>query len=221
MVSCTDDTLWGFGQNVDLQLGFRCVVCACLGRTHARSQIANAASARVFVCFACDSDRADRMFPCELDRFRGIALKQVACGSRQTVVVTRTGAAWVWGWILHDTEQGVLNFSPVAPMKYLEGMATASINNNNNVNNNININAAASTNNNNNACVSAVSAGSTHLVFVLSDGSVQVVGENSENALCAGPVEVKQIRSCRFICVVGIFTLVNLHHCVVIRDVFR
>jgi hypothetical protein len=35
--------------------------------------------------------------------------------------------------------------------------------------------------------INSLAAGSTHLLIILSDGSVQVVGENQDSMICQGP----------------------------------
>ena len=128
VVSLSDDSLWGFGQNVDGQLGFE--------------------------------ERVDRFQPEEIVRFRNVPLAQIACGSRQTSLLTRTGAMHVFGWVLVEG-RGRPEFKHVLPLKYSDKF-------------NMTLGERS---------ISSLHSGSTHTLLCLDDGSVRVVGENIENIL--------------------------------------
>ncbi len=52
----------------------------------------------------------------KLERLRGFRLQQIACGSRQTTVLTEAGHIYAWGWLLHQDELGGgVNFAALPP----------------------------------------------------------------------------------------------------------
>ena len=107
----------------------------------------------------------DRHQPEQLDGFRGITLRQISCGSRQTSVVTTTGKVWAWGFLLLDMGRG-LEFASHPPLVYSDFFDLPSP-------------------------LASLHAGSTHTLVAMEDGTVAVLGENQDNVLVRSPVAEK------------------------------